>query len=444
MKETKFKQTEVGMIPSDWDVKPLDKFANLITKGTTPTSIGDNFVDNGVNFVKIESLTKFSEIDCTKVAYISENTHKKLFRSQLQTNDLLVSIAGALGRTAIVKQSDLPANTNQALSLVRLKKDCLLDVGYLKEWINSNIVQSFIADKTVVGAQPNISLQNVRDFPIATPPFEEQKRIAQALSDVDAVISTTEKLIAKKKALKQGAMQQLLTGKVRLGFQTKDERRKTSDFTCHSGAEGDRIQGKYKMTELGLIPEDWQVKRLGDEVILSTETFESAQYKKEFYVGTENMLQDKAGITKNETVNPIGKAKGFKRNDILMSNIRPYLKKIWYANRDGICSNDVLVYRVAKNAIDSSFLYSILSDDNFFAYVMENAVGTKMPRGDKKIIREYLFACPPTKEEQTSIATVLSDMDSEIAALETKLAKYRQLKTGMMQQLLTGKIRLIK
>ena len=223
MKETKFKQTEVGMIPSDWDVKPLDKFANLITKGTTPTSIGDNFVDNGVNFVKIESLTKFSEIDCTKVAYISENTHKKLFRSQLQTNDLLVSIAGALGRTAIVKQSDLPANTNQALSLVRLKKDCLLDVGYLKEWINSNIVQSFIADKTVVGAQPNISLQNVRDFPIATPPFEEQKRIAQALSDVDAVISTTEKLIAKKKALKQGAMQQLLTGKVRLGFQTKDE-----------------------------------------------------------------------------------------------------------------------------------------------------------------------------------------------------------------------------
>ena len=198
------------------------------------------------------------------------------------------------------------------------------------------------------------------------------------------------------------------------------------------------------MTELGLIPEDWQVKRLGDEVILSTETFESAQYKKEFYVGTENMLQDKAGITKNETVNPIGKAKGFKRNDILMSNIRPYLKKIWYANRDGICSNDVLVYRVAKNAIDSSFLYSILSDDNFFAYVMENAVGTKMPRGDKKIIREYLFACPPTKEEQTSIATVLSDMDSEIAALETKLAKYRQLKTGMMQQLLTGKIRLIK
>ena len=423
------------MIPCDWEVKSLGEISNGFSYGVGAEAISFNGKDKYIRITDIDDTSnKFVPHPLSSPAFYSE-------KDIVQSDDILFARTGAsVGKSYVYDKKD-----GRLIFAGFLMKLHIRDANskFVFYQTLTNRYKSWIVSESMRTGQPGINLEQIKKYFLLLPQIEEQKHIAQALSDVDAVISTTEKLIAKKKVLKQGTMQQLLTGKVRLGFQTKDERRKTSDFTCHSGAEGDRIQGKYKMTELGLIPEDWRVKRLGDEVILSTETFESAQYKKEFYVGTENMLQDKAGITKNETVNPIGKAKGFKRNDILMSNIRPYLKKIWYANRDGICSNDVLVYRVAKNAIDSSFLYSILSDDKFFAYVIENAVGTKMPRGDKKIIREYLFACPPTKEEQTSIATVLSDMDSEIAALEIKLAKYRQLKTGMMQQLLTGKVRLV-
>lgn len=442
------KRTEIGLIPNDWEIINLGdvfEFKNGLNKAK-------NFFGFGTPIINYTDVYKNRGL-------LKENVKGKVYLNSDEINRFETK----KGDVFFTRTSETPEEVGISSVLLDNIDNCVFSgfilrarpkkkiftLDFCKYCFSTKEVRDAIIKSCTYTTRALTNGSLLSKISIPLPPIEEQKRIAQALSDVDAVISTTEKLIAKKKALKQGAMQTLLSGKIRLGkfgIQNSDFRSSVSknNSVHHCEELSDvAIHNGFKMTELGLIPEDWQVKRLGDEVILSTETFESAQYKKEYYVGTENMLQDKAGITKNETVNPIGKAKGFKRNDILMSNIRPYLKKIWYANRDGICSNDVLVYRVAKNAIDSSFLYSILSDDKFFAYVMENAVGTKMPRGDKKIIREYLFACPPTKEEQTAIAIVLSDMDTEIATLETKLAKYRQLKTGMMQQLLTGKIRLV-
>ena len=132
----------------------------------------------------------------------------------------------------------------------------------------------------------------------------------------------------------------------------------------------------------------------------------------ENYISTENMLPNKSGITLSANLPNITQTNSFDIGDVLVSNIRPYFKKIWYAKFSGGCSNDVLVFRANEN-IDSKFLYYILSDDNFFDYSMKTSKGTKMPRGDKTAIMKYLVP-DFSPEVQRKIAGVLGALDDKI------------------------------
>ena len=139
---------------------------------------------------------------------------------------------------------------------------------------------------------------------------------------------------------------------------------------------------------------------------------ETSNYSIEDYISTENMLSEKGGITVASSF-PSGKVTEFQENDILISNIRPYFKKIWKADRRGCCSNDVLCIR-ANNNVDTEFLYYLLSQDLFFAYVMSGANGSKMPRGDKQQIMNWEIEIPSEKEDQRRIASILSSLDRKI------------------------------
>ena len=139
---------------------------------------------------------------------------------------------------------------------------------------------------------------------------------------------------------------------------------------------------------------------------------ETSNYSIEDYISTENMLPEKGGITVASSF-PSGKVTEFQENDILISNIRPYFKKIWKADRRGCCSNDVLCIR-ANNNVDTEFLYYLLSQDLFFAYVMSGANGSKMPRGDKQQIMNWEIEIPTEKEDQRRIASILSSLDRKI------------------------------
>lgn len=139
---------------------------------------------------------------------------------------------------------------------------------------------------------------------------------------------------------------------------------------------------------------------------------ETSNYSIEDYISTENMLPEKGGIIVASSF-PSGKVTEFQENDILISNIRPYFKKIWKADRRGCCSNDVLCIR-ANNNVDAEFLYYLLSQDLFFAYVMSGANGSKMPRGDKQQIMNWEIEIPSEKEDQRRIASILSSLDRKI------------------------------
>ncbi len=199
-----------------WEVKTLGEVAEVITKGTTPTSIGKEFQHRGVSFIKIESLEKSGKVIPNKVAFIDKETHLLLKRSQLRAKDIVFSIAGALGRVAIIQDDILPANTNQALAIIRLGSDSILNYEYLFYVLVSEKIQRSIFGISVQGAQPNLSLLNIYQFEIFYPPLSEQNHIAQILSDMDKELEQLEAKRAKYAAIKTGLMQSLLTGAVRV------------------------------------------------------------------------------------------------------------------------------------------------------------------------------------------------------------------------------------
>src|SRR3989338_7841046 len=169
---------------------------------------------------------------------------------------------------------------------------------------------------------------------------------------------------------------------------------------------------KFKQTEIGMIPEDWNVKELKEIASYINEKISLDEINPNNFISTENMLPNKSGITIASSLPKVGKVTQFKKGDILFSNIRTYFKKFWLAKFSGGCSNDVLVIR-KRLSIDNKYLYYFLSQDNFFEFTVLTSKGTKMPRGDKNSIMSYEINIP-SFPEQSAIAKILSDLDQKI------------------------------
>lgn len=391
MKTTKFKMTELGPIPVDWEVKRLDEVCSITT--------GHKDVNQGCKNGKYPFFT------CSRNVFAANSY-------SFDCEAILVAGNGDVGNLHYCK------GKFEAYQRTYVLKDFSEEVSYIFHELTYHLMRS-LSDGKIGSSIPYITIQQLEGFMLPLPSLPEQRKIAEALSDIDELISALGKLIEKKRNIKTGTMQELLGMRNEESGMRNVPRRRLAGF---SGA--------------------WVEKRLGEIASFETATIGVDKIDGEWYIGTENMLAEKAGVEKNLTPVPYVTVKEYKVGDVLISNIRPYLKKIWLADRDGGCSTDVLVVRTIDNRICTPmFLKMLLSDDSFFDFTMANAVGTKMPRGDKKVIVNYQVHLP-TLAEQKAIAAVLSDMDAEIAALEADRAKYERIKTGMMQELLTGKVRL--
>lgn len=200
-----------------WRIEKLNELALLITKGTTPTSVGFNFTSEGVNFIKVECIAQNGELIKSKFGHIDEECHGALLRSQLVEHDILFSIAGALGRTAIVDSVVLPANTNQALAIIRLKKEVDVVHRYVLLALGSGYVLSQV-DKFKGGvAQQNLSLAQIRSFEIPVPPIEEQYQIVtlldQAFAAINQAKANIEQNIQNAKELFQSKLNEIFSQK---------------------------------------------------------------------------------------------------------------------------------------------------------------------------------------------------------------------------------------
>jgi len=444
MKETKFKQTEVGMIPSDWEVKKLGDIAQY-RRGSFPQPYGlPKWYDGkgAMPFVQVADVStdSFCLNSETKQQISTLAQPMSVF---VPKKSVLVTLQGSIGKVAITQYDSYVDRTLAIFKAYNLPMSSI----YFSYQLSKKF--AIEREKAPGGIIKTITKEAFSDFCLPLPPtIEEQQRIANALSDVDTLISNLEKLIAKKKNIKQGAMQQLLTGRKRLPGFGSDERQKE----CHSERSAKREveeSSGYKMTELGLIPNDWEVKPI-KELGLFLGGGTPSTKNDSFWKG--NIPWISSADLNDDDIEHISMTRFITQEAVNCSatQICPQ-GTILIIARVGVGKLALSQQKVCTSQDFCNLIPSKENDSKFLAYALlpvmkqmaNESQGTSIKGVAVDEIKKVQIIVPSSKDEQTSIANVLSDMDTEIATLETKLAKYRTLKTGMMQQLLTGKIRLV-
>ena len=420
-----YKQTEVGVIPEDWEVASLGDFTSKIGSGITPTGGSRVYKDPGRPFVRSQNVG-WGILNLSDLAYISEETHQSFAASEIRERDVLLNITGAsIGRSSIADTKIVRGNVNQHVCIIRTNQD-QLDPAFLNFLLLSDSGQRQIDSFQAGGNREGLNFGQIKSFAIRKPrEIEEQRSIAQALSDVDRLIAALEKAIAKKRHIKTATMQQLLTGKKRLpGFG----------------------EGKgYKESAIGVIPEDWEVKAVGEVC----DFIVPGRNKPRIFKGdipwiTTPDLEDGRGISKSKLglfvsryeAKSVG-SRVVPTGSVLMSCVGE-LGIVALVEREIVINQQLHAFLPSKT-VDSTFLLNVLQTQK--EYMLSIATITAVPYLNKDNCNSIPIPLPQPPE-QHAIATVLSDMDAAIAALETRLAKTQSIKQGMMQQLLTGKVRL--
>ena len=444
------KQTEVGLIPDDWEVKRLGDNVDIL-RGGSPRPI-ENYLTtkaDGINWIKIGDVRPNDKyIRKTEEKIIPEGKSRS---REVKKGDLILSNSMSFGRPYILA---IDGCIHDGWLTIQNYSESF-DKEFLYYLLGSDEVFKQYVQMASGSSVQNLNKEKVADLQLKVPPFVEQQRIAKALSDIDALISTTEKLLQKKKNIKQGTMQNLLTGKKRLpGFGDKQ-----TDLFVPNGThtkevknvspEQIRLSAKMKQTELGEIPEDWEVKSLGE----IAETFTGLTYSLEnvyehgtLVLRSSNIKNEQLCFEDNVFVQMSIPERAFvKENDILIcvrNGSKALIGKSAIITKAAVgMAFGAFMIVLRSSIINQNYLLYIWQSDFVQKQVTDN-LGATINQITNADFKKFNVIISPDKEEQTAIANVLSSMDKEIETLNSKLEKYRNLKTAMMQKLLTGKIRL--
>ncbi|MCB0536862.1 MAG: restriction endonuclease subunit S [Bacteroidetes bacterium] len=388
-----FKNTEIGSVHKDWKVKSLGFLCSYINDGTHHTP---NYVNKGIPFYSVENV---SNDNFSQTKYISEKEHSILSkRCSPAKGDILMTRIGTLGKTKLI---DWDVNASIYVSLALLKMNGLVDNSYLFNYTKSDFFINEVKKRALLNATPQkINMGEISEIPIYFPPeLKEQQAIANVLSDTDQLIQNLKNLIAKKKVIKQGAMQELLTGKKRL-----------QGFT-----------------------EEWETKKLGEIAFIKT--------------GSKNN-QDKISdgnfpfFVRSQFVERIN-TYSYNCEAILVPGEGGIGSIFHYINGKFDVHQRVYVINDFSQNVFGKYVYLFMKE-HFGTHAMKNSVKATVDSLRLPTFQEFEIKIPKDIQEQQTIAQILSDMDAEIEALEQQLQKTQTLKQGMMQELLTGKIRLLK
>ncbi|WP_275374138.1 restriction endonuclease subunit S [Xenorhabdus bovienii] len=423
-----YKQSELGEIPEDWECVTLGNIGQTVI-GLTYSP--NNVADYGI------LVLRSSNVQNGKLAY-SDNVYVNMElpeRVIVKENDILVCVRNGsrqlIGKCALIDKKAEGSAFGAFMSVFRTNSSKFIFYQF-----QSDLIQKQINE--IMGATINqITNRDMSGFRIAIPKDEEeQTTIANALSDADTLIVKIEKLLAKKQAIKTATMQQLLTGKTRL-----------PQFVLR---EDGSVKG-YKDSELGEMPEDWEIKCIGqftDCTAGGTPSTKISAYwggtnpwmssgelhLKQIYEVAECITD--YGLTNSST-------KYIPKNSVLIGLAGQGKTRGTVAiNRIELCTNQSIAAIFPNENHSTEYLYYNL--DGRYEELRGLSTGDGGRGGLNLTIIRKLQLAFPSKEEQSVIASILSDMDEEINILQQRLNKTRQIKQGMMQELLTGKTRLIK
>lgn len=409
-----YKRTECGVIPINWDSQMINKVTNEIFLGLT-SKVDYVYID-GFPLIRATDIAN-GKLNFDNVKYISEQQHKMLTKfRRAKRGDILVSKSGSLGVCVIV-DTDKEFSIYESIIVIQSKPILLND--FLLWLIRDERTQERMLGEKVGSSVPHLNLEMFRKLFIQIPPIKEQTAIANALADADAIISTLEKLIEKKRNIKQGSMQQLL--KPKKGWEVK----RIADVIIN-------FQNGCGFSAIGYIEDGTPIVTMAQIGLDGTFNFNESKVNKwvtsDFDVLKNYHLKDGDLIIAMTDVTPeknlIGRMAIVKTNQTLLLNQR------------------VGLLRLDPNKVNAYFLKTLSNMRSWRSYCIGSAsLGVQANIGTKDIMNGEISL--PKIDEQNEIATILADMDKGIELLQTKLSKAKMLKQGMMQELLTGKIRLV-
>ena len=424
------KQTEFGLIPAAWETRELGDLDPFVTSGSRGWA--RYYSDLGSAFLRITNLSRDSiyvDLSDLKLVQLPSGTAEGS-RTELRVGDLLISITADIGIIAYVDPSvPRPAYINQHIALVRFDPH-QVDSRFLSYFLASEGPQRAFRAGTDQGAKAGISLPGIRAIRAVFPPTSEQHAIAAALSDIDALLTTLDALVAKKRDLKQAAIQQLLSGDLRLpGFRDPWQTALLADLFLFSGGFS---ASRDQLSETGYCYLHYGDIHLSAKTFIDVESEFGALPKLDIAlkdVGGKSLLRDGDVVFVDASEDDAGTSK-----HVVISNPceRPYISGL-----------HTIAARSRDDRLDALFKRYCFQTSSIKEQFRFFAVGTKVSGISKTSIARVKLHFPTSVEEQRAIATILSDIDAEIDVLEARRDKTRALKRGMMQELLTGRIRLI-
>lgn len=406
-----YKKTIVGIIPIDWEVKKFKDITDILKCGiaSTPT-----YVKKGIPFLSSQNV-KENKLILNKYNFVSEEFHKKLTKKDKpRKGDILYTRVGSNFGKATVVDIDWEFSIYVSLTLIRMKQGYHnLYYSYL---LNSD-KYIYNARKTVFqgGGVQNLNVSEVEKFDMIVPPYNEQVKIASILSKWDNAIELKEKLIAKKKEQKKGLMQGLLTGKIRLS----GHKEKWSKITLGDSV---KLQGGYAFKSTNFKKEGVPIVRISNIAPLITE--ENQDY----------VYYDEIGISDSFKV---------RFNDILiaMSGTTTGKVGVYKCKDEAYLNQRVGKFVIKENTlINDQYLYYLIISPMFKIQLKEELATGAQPNISSKQIESFKFSIP-SLQEQKNIADILSKIDKIIFLQQKEVKLLKKQKQALMQQLLTGKIR---
>lgn len=408
-----YKQTEVGLIPEDWEVTKIASVTSVKT-GPFGSSLHEkDYVQDGTPIITVEHLGEHGVLH-QNLPMVSDQDRQRLKAYSLQKGDIVFSRVGSVDRNSLISVEEDGWLFSGRLLRIRSFGN-KAHPPFLSYYFHSEPFKQRVRNVAVGQTMPSLNTRIISDIDISLPPLPEQRAIAAMLSDVDSLIASLDALIAKKRLIKQGVMQELLTGKRRLpGFSGEWETKQLADLAVITrGASPRPIDNPLWFdhnSQIGWV----RISDVTDEGIY-------------LYQTTQRLSEQ--GVLHSRPV---------KKNSLIMSICatvgRPIITKIDTCIHDGF-----VVFEKLK--VDQLFLYYLLS------YIEKNwsksgQTGSQMNL-NTGIINRTLISIPRTTKEQNEIAEVIFDIDNEISRIEERRIKVRQIKQGMMQELLTGRTRIV-
>jgi type I restriction enzyme S subunit len=397
-----YKQTEVGVIPDDWEIHKSSDLCERIMVGIVIRP-SQYYTRDGVPALRSANIREdgINDID---LVFISEESNQLLAKSQVREGDVLTVRTGYPGTSAVAEAKHSGSN---CIDILITRPSSRILPQWLCLWINSPFGKEQVLRNQGGLAQKHFNVSDMRNLVVALPQPKEQREISRAMCDVDVLINSLEELIEKKRNIKQAAMQELLTGKRRL-----------------PGFEG-----------------EWEVKRLGEICEIGIGRTPSRLDERMWgqghpWLSIADLQRKVVSESKEQVTETAAALMTIVSKGTLLMSFKLSIGRLCFAGCDLFTNEAICSFnRLTANA---DYLYYALGRTDFSLYGKQAVKGYTLNKESLNLVEVKL----PSQDEQIAIATVLSDMDTELAALKASRGKARALKQAMMQELLTGRIRL--